>query len=115
MYLHDKYNLAGDKLLAYGYIVSYSPFLRNHEEGVEVTCLSAVSKLSNDFYRSGTSLDASDLGVELTSVRADQMMESVITHYRSIETNSMLSSDFTNADSTTDNAGSLITFDLTFF
>jgi len=49
VYLKDEYNLLGDKLIAYGYIVAYSPFLRGKEEGVEVTCLSAVSKLSNDF------------------------------------------------------------------
>src|SRR3972149_398893 len=115
IYLKDEYNLLGDKLIAYGYIVAYSPFLRGKEEGVEVTCLSAVSKLSNDFYRTGNSLDASELGIELTSQRADQMMEAIIDHYRSIETNSMLSNDYTNSDSTTDNDGTITTFTHRFF
>ena len=115
VYLKDEYNLLGDKLIAYGYIVAYSPFLRGKEEGVEVTCLSAVSKLSNDFYRTGNSLDASELGIELTSQRADQMMEAIIDHYRSIETNSMLSNDYTNSDSTTDNDGTITTFTHRFF
>jgi len=115
VYLKDEYNLLGDKLIAYGYIVAYSPFLRGKEEGVEVTCLSAVSKLSNDFYRTGNSLDASELGIELTSQRADEMMEAIITHYRSIETNSMLSNDYTNSDSTTDNDGVITSFTHRFF
>ena len=115
IFLKDEYNLLGDKLIAYGYIVAYSPFLRGKEEGVEVTCLSAVSKLSNDFYRTGNSLDASELGIELTSQRADEMMEAIITHYRSIETNSMLSNDYTNSDSTTDNDGTITTFTHRFF
>ena len=115
VFLKDDYNPLGDKLIAYGYIVAYSPFLRGKSEGVEVTCLSAVSKLSNDFYRTGNALDASELGIELTSQRADQMMEVIIDHYRSIETNSMISNDYTNSDSTTDNDGTITTFTHRFF
>lgn len=115
VFLKDSYNVAGDKLVAYGYIISYAPFLKGKEEGVEVTCLSAVSKLSNDFYRTGSSADASELGVELTSKRADEMMEAIITHYRTIESNSMLSNDFSNADATTDNVGTPTTFTHRFF
>lgn len=115
VYLKDDYNAAGTTLVANGYIVSYAPFLKGKEEGIEVTCLSAVSKLSNDFYRTGNSADASELGVELATQRADQMMEAIITHYRSIEANSMLSADFSNSDSTTDNAGGAITFTHRFF
>src|SRR3990167_2045230 len=115
VYLKDDYNTAGTKLIANGYIVTYSPYLRGKEEGIEVTCLSAVSKLSNDFYRTGNSLDASELGIELTSQRADEMMEAIIDHYRSIETNSMLSNDYTNSNSTTDNDGTITTFTHRFF
>ncbi|KKK95961.1 hypothetical protein LCGC14_2667580 [marine sediment metagenome] len=61
VYLKDSYNAGGTKLVANGYIVSYRPFLQGKKEGVEVTCLSAVSKLSNDFYRLGTFADATDL------------------------------------------------------
>lgn len=115
VYVQDEYNQAGTTLVAFGYIVAYSPYLKEKTEGVEVICLSAVSKLSNDFYRTGTDTAASDLGVELTSVRADEMMEAIITHYRSTEANSMLSNDFTNSDSTPDNSGGGITFDHRFF
>jgi len=115
VYLKDDYNAAGTTLVANGYIVSYSPFLKGKEEGIEVTCLSAVSKLSNDFYRTGNSADASELGVELTTKRADEMMEAIINHYRSIESNSMLSNDFTNSTSTTDNDGVVTTFTHRFF
>lgn len=115
VYLQDSFNQNGDKLIAYGYIVSYRPYMNGKKEGLVVTCLSAISKLSNDFYRTGTASAASDLGVELSSVRADEMMEAIITHYRSTETNSMLSSDFSNSDSTPDNTGGAITFDHRFF
>ena len=115
VYLKDEFNPLGDKLVANGYIIAYSPFLRGKEEGVEVTCLSAFSKLSNDFYRTGNALAASQLGVELVNQRTDQMMEAILTHYDSTETNSMISTDFANSDSTTDNTGSLITFTHRFF
>lgn len=115
VYLQDSYHPAGDKLVAYGYIASYSPYLKGKEEGLKVTCLSAVSKLSNDFYRTGTSLDASQLGIELTNTRVDEMMEAIITHYRVTETNSMISSDFTNSDSTTDGAGAPTALTTRFF
>lgn len=115
VYLKDDYNTAGTKLVANGYIVTYSPYLRGKEEGIEVTCLSAVSKLSNDFYRTGTAAAASDLGVELTTQRADQMMQAIINHYRSTETNSMITNDFTDVEQTTDNDGVAFTFDHRFF
>ncbi|MFA5396038.1 MAG: hypothetical protein WC346_08535 [Methanogenium sp.] len=115
VYLKDSFNPNGDKLVANGYIVSYKPYLRGKDEGVEVTCLSAVSKLSNDFYRTGTAAAASDLGVELTSQRVDQMMEAIINHYRSTETNSMITADFTDVEQTTDNTGALFSFDHRFF
>jgi len=115
VYLQDSYNPLGDKLIAFGYITGYEPYLRGKEEGVEVTCFSAISKLSNDFYRSGTAVTASELGVELVSKRADQMMSEIIDHYRSTETYSMISNDYTNVQQTTDNAGSFISFDHRFF
>ncbi len=115
VYLKDSYNTAGTKLVANGYIVSYSPYLKGKQEGVEVTCLSAVSKLSNDFYRIGTAAAASDLGVELTSKRADEMMQAIITHYRSTESNSMITNDFADVDATTDNSGTPFSFDHRFF
>ncbi|MFA5395889.1 MAG: hypothetical protein WC346_07780 [Methanogenium sp.] len=119
VYLQDSYNPAGDKLIAFGYIVSYKPYLRDHEEYVEVTCLSAVSKLTNDFFREGTSTSSTykvvDLGRQLTDRRADQMMTDVIDHYRLIESNSMISNDYTNVQSTTDNQGNAITFTNNFY
>lgn len=115
VYLQDEFNPAGDKLVAYGYIVSYKPYLQGKDEHVEVTCLSALSKLKNDFFRTGTSAVASELGVELTSKRADEMLEAIIDHYRSVESNSMLSNDYSNSDSTPDNSGNPITFDHRFF
>ena len=111
VYLQDKYNLLGDKLIGYGYITSYKPSLRGKEERVEVTCLSAVSKLKNDFFRLGTATAASELGVEFISKRTDEMMKEIITHYRSTENNSMVSNDYTNVDATTDNSGNPISFD----
>jgi len=115
VYVQDEYHPNGDKLVAYGYIVSYSPVLRDNEEYVEVTCLSAVSKLANDFYRTGTASAASELGVELLDKRADEMMEEIVTHYRSVESNPMISDDFSSASATTDNDGNTITFDHRFF
>ena len=115
IYLKDSYNTAGTKLVANGYIVTYSPYLKGKQEGVEVTCLSAVSKLSNDFYRTGTAAAASDLGVELTSQRVDQMMQAIINHYRSTESNTMITNDFTEVDATTDNSGTPFSFDHRFF
>lgn len=115
VYLQDTYNLDGDKLVAYGYIVSYKPYLHGKDEHVEVVCLSAVSKLKNDFYRTGTASIAAELGVELTSKRTDEMMEAIIDHYRSVETNSMLSNDYSNSDSTPDNSGGAISFTHRFF
>ncbi len=115
IYLKDSYNSAGTKLIANGYIVSYKPFLQGKKEGVEITCLSAVSKLSNDFYRIGTAAAAADLGVERTSERADEMMKAIINHYRSTEANSMITNDFGNVEQTRDNSGSLFTFDHRFF
>jgi len=114
VYLKDSYNTTGTKLVAYGYIVSYNPYLKGKKEGVEVTCLSAVSKLSNDFYRTGTNLAASDLGVELSSQRTDEMMSAIITHYRSVETDSMINAP-AGLTATTDNSGSPISFDHRFF
>ncbi len=114
VYLKDEYNTAGTTLIAYGYIIAYQPYLKGKEEGVEVTCLSAISKLSNDFYRTGTSNDASELGIELTDQRVDEMMTAIINHYRSIETNSMIAAP-SGLDQTTDNAGNLYEFDLRFF
>ena len=114
VYLKDSYNPAGTKLVANGYIVSYRPFLQGKEEGVEVTCLSAVSKLSNDFYRIGTAAAAADLGVERTSESVDQMMSAIITHYRTTETNSMLNTP-SGLTTTTDNDGGAFTFDHRFF
>ena len=115
VYLQDSYNLDGDKLIAYGYIVSYAPRLSGNDENVEITCLSAVSKLKNDFYRTGTASTAAELGVELTSKRADEMMEEIIDHYRLTETYSMLSNDYSNSDSTPNNDGSAISFTHRFF
>jgi len=114
VYLQDEYNTAGTTLVAYGYITSYQPYLKGKEEGVEVNCLSAISKLSNDFYRSGTAAAASDLGVELTTKRVDEMMTAIITHYRSTEANSMIGAP-SGLTATTDNAGAPFTFDLRFF
>lgn len=114
VYLKDSHNPNGDKLVAYGYISSYQPYLRGKEEKVEVTCLSAVSKLSNDFYRSGTAAVASDLGVELSSKRVDEMMTAIVNHYRSTETNSMIASP-SGLTATTDNSGALFSFDMRFF
>ena len=114
VYLKDSYNLAGTKLVAYGYIVSYRPYLAGKKEGIEVTCLSAVSKLSNDFYRLGTALAASDLGVELLAQRADEMMAAIVTHYRTVETNLMINAP-AGLTATTDNSGNPITFDNRFF
>ncbi len=115
VYLKDSYNPLGDKLIAYGYIVSYKPYLKGKEEGIEVNCFSAISKLSNDFYRTGTASAAAELGVELTNMSANSMMEAIITHYRSVESNSMISSDFSNVDTTTDNAGGAFAFTYRFF
>ena len=186
VYLKDSYNTGGTKLVANGYIVSYRPFLQGKKEGVEVTCLSAVSKLSNDFYRTGTASASADLGVsfeeytagtaiftnssttvtgtntnwkssfinrsiknnvdgtlyEIDNVvssteitlkngytdtttgsdpytvvlpRVDEMMKAIINHYRSTETNSMISEDFINVEQTRDNDGTLFTSDHRFF
>ncbi|KKM01333.1 hypothetical protein LCGC14_1795480 [marine sediment metagenome] len=114
VYLKDSYNTTGTKLVANGYIVSYKPFLRGKKEGVEVTCLSTISKLSNDFYRLGTAAAASDLGVERTSERVDEMMTAIIAHYRSTESNSMINAA-AGLTQTTDNAGSLFSFTHRFF
>ena len=113
VYLFDSFNPTG-VLVAYGYILSYEPYLNGKEEGVNITCLSAVSKLSNDYYRLGTSAVASELGVELTDMRADEMMTAVINHYRSTESNSMISAP-SSLDQTTDNAGALFDFTLRIF
>ena len=114
VFLKDSFNTEGTKLVASGYIVSYRPFLQGKKEGVEVTCLSAVSKLSNDFYRIGTAAAAADLGVERTSESVDQMMSAIITHYRSTETNSMLNAP-AGLTTTTDNVGGAFTFTHRFF
>ena len=113
VYLFDSFNPTG-VLVAYGYVLSYEPFLNGNEEGVTVTCLSAVSKLSNDYYRLGTSAVASELGVELADMRADEMMTAVINHYRSTESNSMIGAP-SGLDQTTDNAGALFDFTLRIF
>jgi len=84
------------------------------EEGVEITCLSAVSKLSNDFYRLGTSLVASELGVELSNKRADEMMSAIITHYRATVSYPMIAAA-SNLEQTTDNEGNPYSFSLRFF
>jgi len=115
VYLQDEHNPDGDQLVAYGYITSYSPKLSEHNESIEITCLSATSKLKNSFYRTGTASIAADLGVELLSKRADEMMEEIIDHYRLIEANSMISNDYSNADATPDNSGGAISFDHRFF
>jgi len=115
VYLQNEHNPLGDKLIGYGYITSYKPYLRGKEERVEVTCLSAVSKLKNDFFRLGTSSTSVDIAVELTSKRADEMFEAVIDHYRSVESNSMISNDYSNVDATPDNTGGAISFDYRFF
>ncbi|MCP6727606.1 MAG: hypothetical protein KJI69_06365 [Patescibacteria group bacterium] len=114
VFLKDSFNTAGTKLVASGYIVSYRPFLQGKEEGVEVTCLSAISKLSNDFYRIGTAAVSADLGVERTSESVDQMMSAIITHYRSTEANSMLTAP-AGLTTTTDNVGGAFTFTHRFF
>lgn len=113
VYLFDDYNPTG-KLMANGYVVSYEPYLNNDEEGLTITCLSAISKLSNDYYRLGTSAVASELGVELATMRADEMMTAVINHYRSVETNSMIGEP-SGLTQTTDNAGNLFDFTLRLF
>jgi len=113
VYLFDSFNPTGI-LVAYGYVISYEPYLNGTDEGVTVTCLSAISKLSNDYYRLGTSAVASELGVELKDMRADEMMSTVITHYRSTETNSMIGAP-SGLDQTTDNAGTLFEFTLRLF
>jgi len=113
VYVKDDYN-PNSILVAYGYIITYEPILNGKEERVKVTCLSAVSKLSNDFYRLGTSAAASDLGKELTSLRADEMMTDVITHYRLLETNSMISAA-SGLTQTTDNSGTPYSFSNRFF
>jgi len=51
----------------------------------------------------------------LSNKRADQMMEAIIDHYRLIEDNPMISSDYTNVSETTDKEGSPISFDQRFF
>ena len=113
VYLFDSFNPTG-KLIANGYIISYEPYLNGNEEGLTITCLSAISKLSNDYYRLGTSAVASELGVELADMRADEMMTAVINHYRSIETNSMIGAP-SGLTQTTDNAGNLFDFTLRLF
>jgi len=113
VYLFDSFNPTG-KLIANGYIISYEPYLNGNEEGLTITCLSAISKLSNDYYRLGTSAVASELGVELADMRADEMMTSVVNHYRSIETNSMIGAP-SGLTQTTDNAGNLFDFTLRLF
>ncbi|MFA5174713.1 MAG: hypothetical protein WC438_06025, partial [Candidatus Pacearchaeota archaeon] len=113
VYVKDSFNTTGT-LVAYGYIVTYEPILKGKQESVKVTCLSAVSKLSNDFYRLGTSSAASDLGKELASMRADEMMTDIISHYRLIETNSMIAAA-SGLTQTTDNAGVVYSFTNRFF
>lgn len=119
VYLQDTYHPNGDKLIAYGYIVSYSPYLQGKAERIKVECLSAISKLTNDFFREGTDISTAyqvvDLGRELTNRRADQMMTDIIDHYRSTETNSMISNDYSNVEATTDNQGNSIAFTTRFF
>jgi len=113
VYLFDNFNTT-EKLIAYGYVVSYEPYLKENEEGVTVTCLSVVSKLSNDFFRSGTAAAASELGVELENMSATQMMDSIIDHYRSTQTYPMLPAP-SGLEETTDNAGGAFTFTNRFF
>ena len=93
VYLTDDDNT--DKLIYQGYITAYNPFLSDSEEYVEITCLGAISKLSNDFFRSGTTLEMSEGGTEI-----GQVLQNIIDNYRGLETNSMISNDYTNVGDT---------------
>jgi len=96
VYLTDDYNT--DELIYQGYITAYNPFLSESDEYVEITCLGAISKLKNDFFRSGTTLSMSEGGTEI-----GQVFKNIIDNYRGLEANSMISNDYSNVDNTSKN------------
>lgn len=96
IYLTDDDNT--DKLIYQGYITAYNPFLNEKEEYVEITCLGAISKLMNDYFRSGTTLEISKSNVEI-----GQVFKDIIDNYRGLEANSMISNDYANVGNTGNN------------
>lgn len=79
IYYRNKWNTAPQPvpLIYYGYIVSIDPIIRRGEEQTGITCMGAVSKLQNDFLRTGT-----DLAYEVTPNHIDDHVKAIIEHYR---------------------------------
>ena len=76
IYIRNLWNTS-PRLVYYGYIISIDPAIRAGEEQVDITCLGAISKLQNDFMRTGT-----DLAYEVQPDDIDEHIKTIIDHYR---------------------------------
>jgi len=76
IYFKNKYSHT-PRLVYYGYIVSIDPIIQENQEQSGVTCLGAISKLSNDYLRTG-----SDLAYEVSLNDIDNHIKTIVDHYR---------------------------------
>lgn len=65
------------RLIYYGYITSIDPVVRQGEQQTGITCLGAISKLQNDYLRTGT-----DLAYEVGPLDIDDHIKTILDHYR---------------------------------
>jgi len=77
-----------ERLVYTGYLVSQDPQLDSDEEFVELTFLGAVSKLSNDLWRSGTDSVIDDYATTLTDPA--EIVRACIDNYKASVTNSLV-------------------------
>ena len=83
IYLTDEFNTA--KLIYKGYVTAYNPYLKTGKEGVKITCLGIISKLSNDFYRVGDVLT-----ITKNSTDPALIIKAIIDNYRTLEDNPLV-------------------------
>ncbi len=87
VYLNDDFNT--DTLIFYGYLVRVSPQYGNNQEKVELTFYGAISKLSNDYYR--THSDPIDFYVPESAISTSTIIKNISDNYIDNISNSMIS------------------------
>lgn len=94
LYQIDDLNPKGVLLYA-GIIQNYEPFLKLDSEGVTIIATSIVSSLSKAFYKSGGVINFSK-----TTLKASELFEEIIDHFRTIYTNSDIDYSVASVDAT---------------
>ena len=82
-YLTDEFNT--DLLIYSGYITALDPYFKDGAEGVKITMLGAISKLSNDYFRVGDSITTTK-----NSTDPSQIFKDIIDNYRVLEDNPLV-------------------------